>query len=95
LFKLGKFQIQAREVDTVPIRLSEPISITIHIIDVNDNHPIFETAVIEANVSANGGERFVAKVIVDQLHKLRHFCWNLGPRHGHRRGKVRPDPLFD
>jgi hypothetical protein len=56
-------QIQAREVDTVPIRLSEPISITIHIIDINDNSPQFETPITEANINADGGERVVAKVV--------------------------------
>uniref|UniRef100_A0A1I7ZKE7 Cadherin domain-containing protein n=1 Tax=Steinernema glaseri TaxID=37863 RepID=A0A1I7ZKE7_9BILA len=54
--------VEAREVGTIPIRSSEPISITIHIIDENDNDPKFSEPVYLANVSASGGERPVIKV---------------------------------
>ncbi|KAK6013210.1 hypothetical protein OSTOST_21533, partial [Ostertagia ostertagi] len=54
--------IQAREVDTVPIRSSEPVTITIHVIDVNDNPPQFEQPIYTVNVSTFGDERPVVKV---------------------------------
>ncbi|KAK6011546.1 cadherin domain protein, partial [Ostertagia ostertagi] len=55
--------IQAREVDTVPIRSSEPVTITIHVIDVNDNPPQFEQPIYTVNVSTFGDERPVVKVL--------------------------------
>lgn len=55
-------QIEAREVNTTPIRSSEPIKITIHIIDINDNVPTFSSPIYMANVSANGRNRPVIEV---------------------------------
>ncbi|PIO58635.1 cadherin domain protein, partial [Teladorsagia circumcincta] len=55
--------IQAREVDTVPIRSSEPVTITIHVIDINDNPPQFEQPIYTVNVSTFGDERPVVKVL--------------------------------
>uniref|UniRef100_A0AC34RR14 Cadherin domain-containing protein n=1 Tax=Panagrolaimus sp. JU765 TaxID=591449 RepID=A0AC34RR14_9BILA len=63
-----QLHVQAREVDTEPIRSSEPISITIHIIDVNDNAPIFEAPMFTTNVTANDPqERTVLKVKATDL----------------------------
>uniref|UniRef100_A0A914DJN7 Cadherin domain-containing protein n=1 Tax=Acrobeloides nanus TaxID=290746 RepID=A0A914DJN7_9BILA len=63
-----QLHIQAREVDTQPVRSSEPISLTIHIIDVNDNPPTFSSPVYTANVSANeAGERTVLKIVAQDL----------------------------
>lgn len=58
-----KFNVIAREVDTEPIRSSEPISITIHIINENNNPPIFPQTLYFVNVSAYGiGERAILKL---------------------------------
>ncbi|GMT25041.1 hypothetical protein PFISCL1PPCAC_16338, partial [Pristionchus fissidentatus] len=54
--------VQAREVDTVPIRSSAPITITINIVDANDNSPQFETPIVTAETTAGGGERSIVKV---------------------------------
>uniref|UniRef100_A0A9J2Q753 Cadherin domain-containing protein n=1 Tax=Ascaris lumbricoides TaxID=6252 RepID=A0A9J2Q753_ASCLU len=54
--------IEAREVNTTPIRSSEPIKITIHIIDINDNVPTFSSSIYMANVSANGRIRPVIEI---------------------------------
>uniref|UniRef100_A0A914PZV3 Cadherin domain-containing protein n=1 Tax=Panagrolaimus davidi TaxID=227884 RepID=A0A914PZV3_9BILA len=60
-----QLHVQAREVDTEPIRSSEPISITIHIIDVNDNPPTFASPIFSANVSASDPrERTVMQVSI-------------------------------
>ncbi|WKY03743.1 hypothetical protein Q1695_005028 [Nippostrongylus brasiliensis] len=57
-----KLNIQAREVDTVPVRSSAPVAITVHLMDVNDNPPQFEFPIYTVNVSSFGDERPVAKV---------------------------------
>lgn len=60
-----QFHVIAREVDTEPIRSSEPILITIHIIDENNNAPMFSQALYFANVSAyntGNNERTVLKL---------------------------------
>lgn len=46
------------------MRRSEAISLTIHILDINDNIPVFEQPFYVANVSATGpGERFVERLV--------------------------------
>ncbi|KAK0399970.1 hypothetical protein QR680_003298 [Steinernema hermaphroditum] len=60
-----QLNVEAREVGTFPIRSSEPISITIHIMDENDNDPNFSEQVYTANVSATGGDRPVIKVFAE------------------------------
>lgn len=63
-----QLHVQAREVDTEPLRTSDPISITIHLLDQNDNVPTFSQPYFVANVSASGpNERFVAKVLATDL----------------------------
>ncbi|KAI6214236.1 Cadherin domain containing protein [Aphelenchoides besseyi] len=63
-----QLHVQAREVDTEPLRSSDPISLTIHLLDQNDNLPIFQHPFYVANVSASGpAERFVAKVVATDL----------------------------
>lgn len=57
-----QLNIQAREVDTMPIRSSELVTITVHVLDVNDNSPQFEQSIYTANVSTFGESRPVAKV---------------------------------
>ncbi|GMR48313.1 hypothetical protein PMAYCL1PPCAC_18508, partial [Pristionchus mayeri] len=54
--------VQAREVDTVPIRSSAPVTITIHIVDANDNSPQFEIPILTAETAARGGIRSIVKV---------------------------------
>ncbi|KAK6110797.1 Cadherin domain family protein [Brugia pahangi] len=49
-----QLHIEAREVNTTPIRSSEPISVIIHVMDINDNPPRFSSSIYTANVSANG-----------------------------------------
>uniref|UniRef100_A0A0R3RTT8 Cadherin-related tumor suppressor n=1 Tax=Elaeophora elaphi TaxID=1147741 RepID=A0A0R3RTT8_9BILA len=60
----SKYQlhIEAREVNTTPVRSSEPISVTIHVIDMNDNPPHFSSSVYMANVSASGTDRPVIQI---------------------------------
>ncbi|CAG9538422.1 unnamed protein product [Cercopithifilaria johnstoni] len=60
----SKYQlhIEAREVNTTPIRSSEPISIIIHIMDINDNPPRFSSSVYVASVSARGSDRPVIQI---------------------------------
>uniref|UniRef100_A0AC34F2T4 Cadherin domain-containing protein n=1 Tax=Panagrolaimus sp. ES5 TaxID=591445 RepID=A0AC34F2T4_9BILA len=63
-----QLHVQAREVDTEPVRSSEPISITIHIIDVNDNPPTFASPIFTANVSASDPrERTVMQIEAKDL----------------------------
>ncbi|KAI6207341.1 Cadherin domain containing protein [Aphelenchoides fujianensis] len=63
-----QLHVQAREVDTEPLRTSDPISITIHLLDQNDNVPTFQQPYYVANVSASGpNERFVANVLATDL----------------------------
>ncbi|MCP9265674.1 Cadherin domain protein [Dirofilaria immitis] len=57
-----QLHIEAREVNTIPIRSSEPISITIYVMDINDNPPRFNSSIYMANVSASGSNRPVIKV---------------------------------
>uniref|UniRef100_A0A7I4YMM1 Cadherin domain containing protein n=1 Tax=Haemonchus contortus TaxID=6289 RepID=A0A7I4YMM1_HAECO len=58
-----QLNVQAREVDTVPIRSSKPVTININVIDVNDNAPQFEQPIYTVNVSTFGDERPVVKVL--------------------------------
>lgn len=62
-----QLNIQAREVDTLPLRSSEPVTITVHVIDTNDNPPQFEQPIYTVNVSTFGDERPVAKVLATDL----------------------------
>lgn len=66
-------KIEAREVNTTPIRSSEPISITIYVMDINDNPPRFSSSVYMANVSASGTDRPVIKVISNFFLKILTF----------------------
>lgn len=61
------FQVEAREVNTVPTRRSEPVTITIHILDINDNSPQFEQPIYMANTTASGDERDVVKVVATDV----------------------------
>ncbi|CAB3409271.1 unnamed protein product [Caenorhabditis bovis] len=58
-----QLNVEAREVNTIPVRRSEPVTITIHILDVNDNSPQFEQPIYMANVSAFGDARPIVKVV--------------------------------
>ncbi|VDO42409.1 unnamed protein product [Haemonchus placei] len=58
-----QLNVQAREVDTIPIRSSKPVTININVIDVNDNAPQFEQPIYTVNVSTFGDERPVVKVL--------------------------------
>uniref|UniRef100_A0A1I7XDS2 Cadherin domain-containing protein n=1 Tax=Heterorhabditis bacteriophora TaxID=37862 RepID=A0A1I7XDS2_HETBA len=49
--------VQAREVDTNPVRSSKPVTLTIHILDANDNAPLFEHPIYTANTTARGTDR--------------------------------------
>ncbi|VDN57472.1 unnamed protein product [Dracunculus medinensis] len=55
--------VEAREVNTSPIRSSQPITITIHIINENDNAPIFSSPIYIASTPAFGPDRPVVEVI--------------------------------
>ncbi|VDK60006.1 unnamed protein product [Cylicostephanus goldi] len=58
-----RLNVQAREVDTTPIRSSEPVTIIIHVLDANDNPPQFELPIYTVNVTSFGDERPVVKVV--------------------------------
>ncbi|CAD6191320.1 unnamed protein product [Caenorhabditis auriculariae] len=58
-----QLNVEAREVNTTPNRRSEPVTITIHILDVNDNSPVFEFPIYTANTTALGSDRPVVKVL--------------------------------
>ncbi|KAH7729240.1 CRE-CDH-5 protein [Aphelenchoides avenae] len=63
-----QLHVQAKEVDTEPARSSEPITLRIHVIDVNDNAPTFELPVYVLAVAANGDtERVVARLAANDL----------------------------
>ncbi|CAJ0929158.1 unnamed protein product, partial [Mesorhabditis belari] len=62
-----QLNIQAREVGTHPIRSSSPVTLTIHIMDVNDNSPVFEQPIYTANVTANGAERALIKILATDI----------------------------
>ncbi|KHN81611.1 Protocadherin Fat 4 [Toxocara canis] len=57
--------VEAREVNTTPIRTSEPVTLTIHIMDINDNAPTFSSPVYVANVSAYGPDRPVIEIFAE------------------------------
>ncbi|VDK17736.1 unnamed protein product [Anisakis simplex] len=57
--------IEAREVNTTPIRISESITVTIYIVDMNDNVPTFSSPVYFANVSASGPDRPVIEIFAE------------------------------
>ncbi|KAL3982486.1 Cadherin domain family protein [Acanthocheilonema viteae] len=57
-----QLHIEAREVNTTPIRSSEPISVIIHVMDINNNPPRFSSSVYVANVSASGTDRPVIQI---------------------------------
>ncbi|CAI5448201.1 unnamed protein product [Caenorhabditis angaria] len=57
-----QLNVEAREVNTVPNRRSEPVTITIHILDANDNSPQFEQPIYMANTTADGGDRPIVRV---------------------------------
>ncbi|EYC18505.1 hypothetical protein Y032_0027g1553 [Ancylostoma ceylanicum] len=58
-----RLNVQAREVDTTPIRSSEPVTIIIHVLDSNDNSPQFEQPIYTVNVTSFGEDRPVVKVV--------------------------------
>ncbi|KAK6750324.1 hypothetical protein RB195_002349 [Necator americanus] len=58
-----RLNVQAREVDTIPIRSSEPVTIVINVLDTNDNSPQFEQPIYTVNVTTFGDDRPVAKVV--------------------------------
>ncbi|VDM82684.1 unnamed protein product [Strongylus vulgaris] len=58
-----RLNVQAREVDTMPIRSSEPVTIIIHVMDTNDNAPQFEQPIYTVNVTSFGDERPMVKVL--------------------------------
>ncbi|CAJ0601422.1 unnamed protein product [Cylicocyclus nassatus] len=60
-----RLNVQAREVDTTPIRSSEPVTIIIHVLDANDNPPQFELPIYTVNVTSFGDERPVVKVVAN------------------------------
>ncbi|CCD67648.1 Cadherin domain-containing protein [Caenorhabditis elegans] len=62
-----QLNVEAREVNTVPTRRSEPVTITIHILDINDNSPQFEQPIYMANTTASGDERDVVKVVATDV----------------------------
>ncbi|CAL2041774.1 unnamed protein product [Caenorhabditis brenneri] len=62
-----QLNVEAREVNTIPTRRSEPVTITIHILDVNDNSPQFEQPIYMANTTAQGEERDVVKVVATDV----------------------------
>ncbi|CAI2350542.1 unnamed protein product [Caenorhabditis sp. 36 PRJEB53466] len=62
-----QLNVEAREVNTLPTRRSEPVTITIHILDVNDNAPQFEQPIYMANTTAKGEERDVVKVVATDV----------------------------
>ncbi|KHJ79273.1 cadherin domain protein [Oesophagostomum dentatum] len=59
-----RLNVQAREVDTSPIRSSEPVTIVIHVLNTNDNSPQFEQPIYTVNVTSFGDERPVVKVVL-------------------------------
>uniref|UniRef100_A0A915B662 Cadherin domain-containing protein n=1 Tax=Parascaris univalens TaxID=6257 RepID=A0A915B662_PARUN len=71
--------IEAREVNTTPIRSSEPIKVTIHIIDINDNVPTFSSPIYMANVSANGRSRPVIEIFAvdNDAGKFAHIDYKI------------------
>ncbi|ULT97458.1 hypothetical protein L3Y34_005343 [Caenorhabditis briggsae] len=62
-----QLNVEAREVNTIPTRRSDPVTITIHILDVNDNSPQFEQPIYMANTTASGEERDVVRVVATDV----------------------------
>ncbi|KAI1732701.1 cadherin domain-containing protein [Ditylenchus destructor] len=79
--------VLAREVDTDPMRSSDPITLTIHVMDVNDNKPKFAQEVYVTNVSAgigHGIERTILKVKATDLDvgRFAHLTYRIIDVHG-------------
>lgn len=55
-------QIQAREVGTNPIRSSEPLTLTINVLDVNDNSPTFQSQSYHAFAVPNLNQQNILEV---------------------------------
>lgn len=55
-------QIQAREVGTSPVRSSETLTLSIHVIDLNDNAPTFGSQSLEAVAIAEIGQQNIIEV---------------------------------
>lgn len=56
-------QIQAREVGTTPMRSSEPLTLTIHVLDLNDNSPSFQSQSYHVFVAPNVNQQNVIEAI--------------------------------
>ncbi|VDK83623.1 unnamed protein product [Litomosoides sigmodontis] len=57
-----QLHIEAQEVNTTPIRSSEPVSVTIHVMNIKNHPPRFSSSVYMANVSASGVNRPVIQI---------------------------------